>query len=91
MPEPRRVKFIPRLGKRVSITFGDPIQPTNRVRDIVGQFRENREKGSNLSSEKFDLETRIELTRYLQEEVEGLGRSARGSMPVGSGGSWPTV
>ncbi|KDQ11433.1 hypothetical protein BOTBODRAFT_46403 [Botryobasidium botryosum FD-172 SS1] len=88
MPEPRRLKFIPRLGKRVSITFGDPLQVTTRTQEIVSQFRENRIQPKELAeSRQQELDVRIEVTRCLQEEVERLGRSVGGLSP----GAWPRV
>jgi len=88
MPEPRRLKFIPRLGKCVSITFGDPLQATTRTLEIVSQFRENRIQPKELAeSRQQELDVRIEVTRCLQEEVERLGRSVGGLSP----GAWPRV
>ncbi|KAL5638934.1 hypothetical protein ACGC1H_003337 [Rhizoctonia solani] len=42
MPEPRRFKFLPRIGHHISITFGDPEALTQEVDDLVQRWRTSR-------------------------------------------------
>ncbi|CAE6337612.1 unnamed protein product [Rhizoctonia solani] len=42
MPEPRRFKFLPRIGHHISITFGDPVALTQEVDQLVQRWRSSR-------------------------------------------------
>ncbi|EUC56857.1 acyltransferase-domain protein [Rhizoctonia solani AG-3 Rhs1AP] len=42
MPEPRRFKFLPRIGRHISITFGDPEALTQEVDILVQRWRSSR-------------------------------------------------
>ncbi|CAE7129082.1 unnamed protein product [Rhizoctonia solani] len=42
MPEPRRFKFLPRIGQHISITFGEPEALTQEVDKLVQRWRSSR-------------------------------------------------
>ncbi|KAH7102450.1 acyltransferase-domain-containing protein [Auriculariales sp. MPI-PUGE-AT-0066] len=82
LPEDRGFpRFLPRLRKNISITFGDPFSATNQVeatlakwRDLVPQkLRETRDGEQQTAM-------RVKLTRLVQEEVEKLGYSVISQM-----------
>lgn len=42
MPEPREFKFLPSTGHDISITFGDPIEISKQVDELVQNWRSSR-------------------------------------------------
>ncbi|KZW03147.1 acyltransferase-domain-containing protein [Exidia glandulosa HHB12029] len=70
MPENRGFpRFLPRPGKRISITFGDPYHLTSRLDDILSQWRADTQPLADAEQ----ASRRIQVTRIVQEEVEKLG------------------
>ena len=97
MPEGRTFpyNFVPRLGARLSVTFGEPI----RFEDITAAlgrltaappdaFRGEAGGGSNFAAPSADgpVDTewqrlaRSEVTAVIQRAVEALGRTVSGDM-----------
>ena len=81
MPEDRSApRWLPRIGKRVDITFGERVR-----RDVLAGFRErwrrirDRAGGDEvlLMSAREAVDLRIEIARYIRGEVEKL-RVSRG-------------
>lgn len=75
MPEGRSspFKYFPRLGTRLSVTFGNPL-PADEVRNTIERiFKEYGHDGK-------DIEARIrtEITAITRRAVEALGRSVSG-------------
>lgn len=78
MPEPRGFpKFLPRVGKRLKITFGDPSGVTDEVQSI--KQRSATEAPTTILDPKtgvpYDSEAhlRIKITEVLQTAVHRLG------------------
>lgn len=93
MPEGRAFpyNFVPRLGARLSVTFGEPI----RFEDITAALDRltaalpdasggEASGGSNLAAPSADTEwqrlARSEVTAVIQRAVEALGRTVSGDM-----------
>ena len=85
MPEPRNFpRFLPRLGKAISVTFGEPLdhsklhavldpwheRSVDQLRNEVPLGRETEEK----------RKVRCDLTDVIQREVEALGRQVSGPL-----------
>jgi hypothetical protein len=69
MPEERTFpKFLPRLGARVRVTFGEPEGITRDVHAIIGEARNDLD-----SSKDPEAPTRVALTTVLQRAVKCLG------------------
>ena len=69
MPEDRGFpKFLPRLGAKVRVTFGEPQGITKDVHGIISEARNNLD-----SSKDPEAPTRVALTTVLQRAVQRLG------------------
>jgi monolysocardiolipin acyltransferase len=67
-------RFLPRPGKRISITFGDSGMMQDRIRAL-------REWGSRIAlGERNCAQLRATITRAVQEELESLGGKISGSV-----------
>ena len=68
MPEGRPFpqKYLPRLGTRLSVTFGDPI-PAEQLRDAI-------------SLKTTEKDARIQVTSLVHDHVENLGRTVSGKL-----------
>ena len=83
MPEPRgSPKFLPRLRKNISVTFGAPIDPSH-FNDVLEPWRNRALHGSEgdvpLGHETEEKkQVRIALTDIIQREIENLGRTVSG-------------
>ena len=72
LPEPRVYsKFIPRLYKEITVTFGDPAPITQKIDNIVSTWREQRSPNETLDEA---IQARIKVVSTLQQELERLGR-----------------
>lgn len=79
MPEGRSFpyKYLPRPGRRLSVTFGDPI-PFEIIEKALtngGRTEYQRNLGRNDNIETI----RAAVTAVIQEQVESLGRSVCGN------------
>ncbi|KAF8165075.1 acyltransferase-domain-containing protein [Crassisporium funariophilum] len=100
MPEGRRFpyKYLPRIGARLSVTFGDPIRadiikealaiPTIGFGgpDLVARNDVNHEASGSFAHSKDAPHTslvRQKVTAVVQREIEALGRSISGSSLTG--------
>ena len=78
-------RFLPRIGKNITITFGDPVSVTQQV----DALRAKHSEGDFARDDPHTTEMRIRLTRLVQEEVERLGYSVISKQIDDVGG--PTV
>jgi monolysocardiolipin acyltransferase len=78
-PEPRIFKFIPRLGKKVSITIGDPQGMTERTDSILKEWRKSSDWRRRQRNSDEELLIRRRVTETLQEELEILEARVKSS------------
>ncbi|KAG8905673.1 hypothetical protein FRB99_008446 [Tulasnella sp. 403] len=82
MPENRGFpKFLPRLGAKIRVTFGDPTGITEEVHSAINRWKlELPNKGGESQTEGLDNEARvrISLTEVLQRAVKNLGDKVTG-------------
>jgi monolysocardiolipin acyltransferase len=80
MPEPRIYsKFIPRLWKDISITFGDPVRVTSEMQDIITKWRED---WSPHEAQSQSDKVRIKLVQVLQAELYRMGEQVKSGSPA---------
>lgn len=72
MPEGRSFpyNFMPRIGARLSVTFGAPI-PSEEIKRAIEHLRET-------STADLDVKIRTEVTAIVHQAVQALGRSVSG-------------
>jgi monolysocardiolipin acyltransferase len=72
MPEGRSFpyKYLPRLGKHLSVTFGEPLD----LKELEAMRMTARSTDTEIA------QTRILVTSVLHRAVEGLGRSVSGNL-----------
>jgi hypothetical protein len=73
MPENRKApwRYLPKLGARLQIAFGDPQELNIALREKVGSWREDMKQGeTNLKSVG---EHHAELTAIVERAIDSLG------------------
>jgi monolysocardiolipin acyltransferase len=76
MPEGRSFpyNYLPRLGKHLSVTFGDPVDP-RELNKALEDLRTSESTNTDMVAK-----TRIEVTAVVHRAVETLGRSVSGDL-----------
>ncbi|KAG8990034.1 hypothetical protein FRB90_001962 [Tulasnella sp. 427] len=79
MPENRGFpKFLPRLGSKIRVTFGDPSGITRDAGSIIQKWKSKAQNSGDQSKSDPEAEVRIALTDVLQRAVQRLGEKATG-------------
>jgi len=72
MPEERESTFLPSLGKKVAIAYGQPID----LKDLLTEYHEGRSG---------EIETRIKITDIVFEALNDLQKRAEALMTTDNG------
>ncbi|KAG8991967.1 hypothetical protein FRB90_001147 [Tulasnella sp. 427] len=79
MPENRGFpKFLPRLGSKIRVTFGDPSGITRDAGSIIQEWKSKSQTSGDQSKSDPEAEVRIALTDVLQRAVQRLGDKVTG-------------
>lgn len=74
MPENRGFpKFLPRLGSKIRVTFGEPSGITQEVGSILEGWKSQGQQGVGEGDSDPEAKVRIALTDVLQRAVKRLG------------------
>lgn len=74
MPENRGFpKFLPRLGSKIRVTFGEPAGITRDVGSIIDRWKSQGQQGVGKDDADPEANVRIALTDVLQQTVKRLG------------------
>lgn len=76
MPENRGFpRFLPRLGSKIRVTFGEPAGITQEVRDVIREWK--FQPHGKIGEDEADPEAgvRMAITGVLQRAVQRLGDS----------------
>ncbi|EJD38157.1 acyltransferase-domain-containing protein [Auricularia subglabra TFB-10046 SS5] len=85
MPEKRSFpRFLPRIRKDITITFGEPTTLAKRLDDVLVPWRATHHGKVLPEDHAEEIRHRVQVTRIVQEEVEKLGYTVLSGAPFPS-------